>query len=97
LECTEAGRLFGVLQDELPLRAGVGYQVRLVARQRGLRAPLRVGLMSGDRPLSNVVKVTPGEDWTTVELSLKGPARQESGQLVVAGEGPGTVGWVPSR
>jgi alpha-N-arabinofuranosidase len=93
LSCADRGKLFGILQEKLSLRTGINYRLRLVARQRGLTAPLRVGLMQGDRPLSQVESLQVGEDWTTREVELKGPARQEEGQLVIACEGPGTV-WL---
>lgn len=90
---TQAGKLFGVLQGRIGLRGGDSYKVRLVAKQRGLRTPLHIGLMQGDKPLSQIQEVSLGEDWTVHEFELTGPPRDTEGQFVLACEGPGTV-WI---
>jgi alpha-N-arabinofuranosidase len=88
----EGGEPAGIRQDKLRLRPGVAHDLRVVARQEGLAAPLQAALVQGDETLSEATMEI-GGDWTVCRVRLDAVGEETEASLVLSTAGPGTL-WL---
>lgn len=81
------------IRQTVELRAGIPYVVRLVGRQEGLSAPVRVALQLGRDVIGEAEIAGLTDQWSTHEVSLQGPAATGPATFSITATGPGKL-WL---
>jgi len=83
----------GVRQDEIDLRGGLKYHVRLVAQQWDLRSPICIEITKGDETLAKVEIPLASGDWDDYSATLELKETVTGASFKITAVGPGTL-WI---
>jgi len=83
----------GIAQDGVVLRPGIGYDVRIVAKQADRVGPLTVSLRDEAGWVSAAEVRDVGREWTIHRLRLPGPPEHTKATFTIATTGQGTL-WL---